>query len=76
VVAVIGLLVAFVVVLLLAWALSLQQSPPDTAQQRAAVGLHTIHCRLEVAQFRTEAQADAAAMRRALRRALDEQEQP
>jgi hypothetical protein len=69
-----GVLLVLVVVLGIAWILNLQQSPPDAAVQRAAIHLRAIRRRLEVAQFRTEAQADAAAVRRELRRALDEGE--
>jgi hypothetical protein len=69
---VIGLLLVLVVVLGLAWLLSLHQLPPDAAQQRAAISLHGIRRRLEVAQFRSEVQAEAAAARRELREALDE----
>ena len=75
-VAVIGLLIVIVVVLGIAWALSRDQLPPDAAEQRATVSLRAIHRRLEVAQCKSEMQADAARLRRELRKALEKQEQP
>jgi hypothetical protein len=65
----IWLVIVIVVVLVIALAIvfGFHDAPPDAAAYRAAVDLHAIHRRQEVAQVKSEVKRDAADARRELR---------
>ena len=61
------IVIAVVLVIALAVAVGCHDAPPDAAAYRAAVDLHAIRRRQEVAQFKGEVRRDTAAARRELR---------
>ena len=68
----IWLLILIAVVLAIALTAGCRDAPPDAATYRAAVDLHAIRRRQEIAQVKSEVRRDAADARRALRIELDE----
>jgi uncharacterized protein YpuA (DUF1002 family) len=69
---VIAIVVVLVLVIALAVAVGFHKAPSDAATYRAAVDLHAIRRRQEVAQFKSEVKRDAASARRELRKELGE----
>ena len=63
------IVILVLVILVLVWHISMHADQPawDESSYRAAVGLHAIRRRLEVAQVKSELRRDAATLRRELR---------
>ena len=66
------IVIVAVLVVVVALAVGFHAGPPDAATYRAAVDLHAIRRRQEVAQFKSEVRRDAATARRELRKELGE----
>jgi hypothetical protein len=72
----IWLLLVIVVVLAIALVVGCRDAPPNAAAYRAAVDLHAIRRRQEVAQVKREVRRDVADARRELRAELNRQGRP